>query len=321
MKVGLLLISGVGRSGTSLLQSMFAAHPYVAYMPETSFIRRYLIKGVLRRLFQTEGDDGVIRALEADRVFSRTGLSATSLIQEAIGSGGQLDATIYRSMVRSWSDVEQYWVGDKDPRLIEFYPVVKAIFPAAVVLNIIRDPRDVLASKKKAAWSKGSHVWKHIFANRVQLKLGQSNGPRLFGENYHEIIYEELIASPEVVLTELCRKIGLPFDEAMLSFGDAARKLVSESEVSWKKETFGPLLKDNKEKWKSALSPREIRLTELCCREAMAAGKYESDKRKHHYSLTDRLWILAGSIVIKLAAYPYLVYRHLTVTRVCRRLE
>ena len=311
-------IVGVGRSGTSLLQSMFAAHPVINYMPETSFIRRYLIKGVLGRLYRAEGENAVIRELESDPVFSRTGLRAESLIQEAIRFGGPLDVAVYRAMVYSWSDGDKYWVGEKDPRLIEFCPVVKALFHDAIVVNIIRDPRDVLASKKQAAWSKSSHVWKHIFANRVQLWLGRFNGPRLFGGNYHEIIYEELIAEPEAVLNELCRKMGLPFDEAMLSFGDAARKLVSEDEVSWKKETFGPLLKNNKEKWKSTLSPREVCLTESCCREAMVAGEYTPDTRKHQYRLIDRLWVLAGAVIIKLATYPYLVYRHLSATKACQ---
>lgn len=320
MGVRLLLISGVGRSGTSLLQSMFAAHPDVAYLPETSFIRRYLTKGVLERFFLTKGEGGVVRALETDPVFKRTGLSAVSLIRDAIDDGGQMDVAIYRSMLYSWSGGEKKIVGDKDPRLIEFYPVIKSLFPAAIVINIIRDPRDVLASKKQAVWSKGSHVWKHIFANRVQMMLGRTNGPRLFSDNYHEIIYEELIASPETVLDELCRKVGLIFDEVMLSFNDAARNLVSVSEVSWKKETLGPLLKDNKEKWKSTLSSREVRLTELCCREAMIVGKYEPDKRKYYYSLADRLWILTGILIIRLATYPYLVYRHFTVTKACNRL-
>ncbi len=189
------------------------------------------------------------------------------------------------------------------------------------MINIIRDPRDVLVSKKKAAWSRRGHVWKHIFANRVQLKLGVVSGPKVLGPHYHEVIYEELIADPERVLRELCANIGLPFDSAMLDFGDAAKKLVSKEEVSWKKETFGPLLSDNKEKWREGLSAREIVLTELCCRQAFRIGGYQFDSGSKSLSLRDRLWVLAGAAAIMLMDWPYRLYRNYSVKRACKRLR
>lgn len=299
---------------------MLAAHPAVAYMPETSFLRRYVATGALDALFASDGEGDVIAVLEKDAVFARSGLNVTSLVQQTLTTDGLLDAAIYRAMVRAKTSDEQPWVGDKDPRLIEYLSVVGNVFSDAQVVNIIRDPRDVLASKKKAAWSSGGHVWKHIFANRIQLKLGCMEGPRLFKDQFHEIIYEELISSPREVLGALCRKIGLPFDDAMLSFGEAAKELVSKSELGWKKETFGPLLKDNKEKWKKSLPPREIVLTEICCGEAMAIGNYAPDDRKHKFSFSDRLWIMAGATVIKLGTFPYMVYRNFVVARACKRL-
>jgi len=68
-----------------------------------------------------------------------------------------------------------------------------------------------------------SHVWKHVFANRIQLKLSRSLGQKLLKDRYHEIIYEELIAQPEPILRDLCKYIGIPFDETMLDFGCAAK--------------------------------------------------------------------------------------------------
>ena len=53
-------------------------------------------------------------------------------------------------MSQIYSDKNKYWVGDKDPRLTEFLPIVKSLYSMAIVVNIIRDPRDVLVSKKQA---------------------------------------------------------------------------------------------------------------------------------------------------------------------------
>ena len=49
-----IFIVGVGRSGTSLLQSMFASHPEVKFIPETAFIRRYVLNGELEYQFKSE---------------------------------------------------------------------------------------------------------------------------------------------------------------------------------------------------------------------------------------------------------------------------
>lgn len=321
MNKNMLFIVGSGRSGTSLLQSMFAAHPEVACLPETGFIRRRVFPGHLQSIYQHHGEQAVKEDLAIDDYFIRTGLDASSVVTRAVARKGQLDAAVYKEMLISYSYMGIFWVGDKDPRAVEFFRLLDAVLPNAHVIHVFRDPRDVLASKKEAGWSRTGHVWKHIFANRVQFNLGQRNGPIVFGKNYHEIAYEELIATPDAVLSDLCRKIGLRFDVKMLSFGDAARRLVSKKEVGWKKETFGPLLTNNKGKWLSALTPREIRLCELCCSDVMVSGKYKRDKRKHRYCMRDQLWIFVGAIIIKLATYPYLVYRYYTEVRICRRLR
>lgn len=315
----LLFVVGVGRSGTSLLQSMFAAHQMVAYMPETSFFRRYVSTGILAGLYASGGEAAVVQRLSQDEAFARAGLDASVLVQRAVELGGPLDSEIYCQVIRAQHRNSVAWVGDKDPRLIEFLPLVASSFMDATVVNIIRDPRDVLLSKKKAAWSRSGHVWKHIFANRVQLKLGHCWGPRLFGENYHEIVYEELISSPSETLLHLCERIGLPFDEAMLDFGNAAKSLVSTSELSWKKETLGPILTQNIGKWKTGLTRREVALADLCCREAFRLGGYRPDDRSDRLSLRDKLWVLMGAGAIFLLDWPYRIYRGHKVRKACKR--
>ena len=143
------------------------------------------------------------------------------------------------------------------------------------------------------------------------MRLGRIWGPRLFGTNYHEVIYEELITSPQEVLSRLCDRISLPFNPSMLSFGEVAKKLVSKSELSWKKETFGPLLPSNKEKWKTELPQREVVLTEFCCKEVFAAGGYKADDRKRRLSLLDMLWVFSGVALVYLAEWPYRAYRQI----------
>lgn len=313
-----LFVVGVGRSGTSLLQSMFAANPSMVFMPETAFVRRYLATGCLGRLHDKQGKSAVIECLSNDEAFSRSRLDISELDRSVFEPGQSLELSIYRQMIQAHTTTDTSWVGDKDPRMIEFLPLLSSLFSNPTVVHIIRDPRDVLLSKKKAAWSRKGHVWKHIFANRVQLKLGRMSGQRVLGLNYHEVIYEDLISSPHRVLSTLCEEIGLPFHDAMLAFGEAAKKLVSESELSWKKETIGPLLPENKEKWKAGLDDREIVLTEICCQEAFRVGGYRLDDRKPRLSVFDKLWIVSGAAVIFVADWPYRLFRNYRVWRACK---
>jgi len=316
----ILFIVGVGRSGTSLLQSMFASNPFVSFISETGFIRRYLTKGVLEKLYVKRGMSGATLHLAQDKAFNRTGLDAEVLLGEAIKSRGLLDRAVYVKILNAYNADNAVYVGDKDPRLIEFLPLLASLFDCVEVLNIIRDPRDVLLSKKKAAWSAHGHVWKHIFANRMQLSLGRYWGPRLFYGNYHEVIYEDLISDPNTVLSQLCVKIGIPYDSAMLSFGIAAKTLTSDSELSWKKETFGPLLSNNKEKWRIGLSSKEIALTELCCRDAFAAGGYQLDEHNRlKLSWFDKAWVFLGAALIFIADRSYRYYRNFVVYQACKR--
>ena len=312
-----IFIVGVGRSGTSLLQSMFASNKHVCYLPETGFIRRFLVSGLLQKCYFLDGRDTVVDVLNSDLKFKRFGFSAEKLFVNSNDNGSFNIPDFYDRIINLFSDDTFEFIGDKDPRLIEYLLFMSSFFPSSHVINIIRDPRDVLLSKMKAKWSRSSHVWKHIFANRVQLKLGVSAGTKNFGLRYHQIIYEELIEDPERVLSNLCFDIGLPFDFAMLQFDDAAKKLVSQEEISWKKETFGPLLVGNVDKWKEGLSPREAFLTELCCRQAFKIGGYKFASPIKFLSLADWLWVAVGASVIILLDWPYRLYRGYTIKRAC----
>ncbi len=321
MALPLLFIVGVGRSGTSLVQSMLASHPKVTCLPETSFLRRMAANSTLQSVYENQGEQGVVQALREDEFFCRIGLDAADIVARALSQGGFLDAAVYREMLTSFAGEESTWVGDKDPRAIEFLSLLKFVAPNTHVIHIFRDPRDVLASKKKAAWSKAGHVWKHVFASRVQFRMGRSLGPLSFGKKYHEVCYEELLVAPAHVLTTLCEDLGLEFYESMLSFGDAARKLVSDKEMSWKKETLGPLLNKNSDKWKKDLQPKEIKLTELCCHESIRGGGYQTDDRECKLGFRDKLWVRLGWLLITLATTPYILYRNYKVRSLCRRIK
>ncbi len=270
-----VFIAGVGRSGTSLLHSMLNAHPDVAFPPETHFFRRYVARGRTRRAVAAGTVADLRATLAADHDLRRASVDLDDLL--AGERDGSVDtARVFEALLAAVARRSgKARVGDKDPRSIDHLRAIAAVFPDALVLHVIRDPREVLLSRTKAEWSKGRPWWQHALLAEDQLRTGRRLGPKLFGDRYLEVRYEALVSAPEHVLGEVARHIGVVYSPTMLDFSASAASLVDARERSWKKETLGPLLQGNREKWRVGLAPRQVRFVEEVSVEAFERLGYE----------------------------------------------
>ena len=274
----LIVIVGVGRSGTSLLQSMLASHSTINGIPETSFFRRYIcsLKNSIRTNYSRRE---ILSVLGADSRMKRLDVDLEKICPEQSQlsrSASHSFLKIYESILslnRKSNDGEL--ICDKDPKLIEFLPVVKAI-PGSKIVLMIRDPRDILLSKKKAEWSSKRPPLLNILTGFIQMKLACGNKSFDKDSTIHVVVYEKLIHDPVVSLSSLCNFLDLEFEPSMLNFGVHAKHLVAADEYSWKKETLGPLLTENANKWESHLSHSEVAVIEKLSGDAFRIGGYKS---------------------------------------------
>ncbi|MAT71684.1 MAG: hypothetical protein CMJ58_19430 [Planctomycetaceae bacterium] len=288
---GAIFIVGVGRSGTSLLQSMLHAHPQIRFLPETGFFRRYVADRRPRRW----SPERLQETLATDQQFQRAGIEPQDAARE--GAWG-----LYLQMRKSAAGASPpRYVGDKDPRSIECLPEVKRRFPDAIVIHVMRDPRDVLLSRMKAKWSAGRPWWVHPLIYRSQFRRGRIDGARLFGEQWIELKYETLIAQPRSTLERLCEQLSLAYHPDMLAFSQAAQELVARDELSWKKETLGQLLADNAGKWRRELTSFQALFVEAACKEAFVDVGYERLSNTEKLRWRDRL-LLGASPAIRSAS-------------------
>ncbi len=279
-----IYIVGVGRSGTSLLQSIIASHSSVFALPETSFLRRYIY------------NDN--KNISSDRHLSRVPDLKEALINLEDPCSKLSLYTCYKEyLIRQNKDI----ILEKDPRLIEYAEEIINSSIQCKVVNIFRDPRDVLASKKKAKWSSGRTLLNYLVASRVQLR----DAEELANNNsFYSVKYEELIQNTEKVLSEICDFLNIEFEFTMLSHQNSARKLVHKDEVSWKKETFKPINSSNSNKWVEELTNVEALSSFYTVEEFCLKNGYLNENLKYSF-----MEIVQAKLISKMARLFALCYR------------
>lgn len=311
-----IFIVGVGRSGTSLLQSMMGSHSKVAFPSEISFLRRFLFSGRL----SNEEAEGVFRLLNADSKLRELDLDLSEIHKGCRQlSGEEYAIAFYREILRCVARKKSGVIcGDKDPRNVEFLRLLALVCPAVRILHIFRDPRDVLASKKEAEWSKNRPIWQHLLAGCSQIELCKNAADGFLKGRVMHIQYEHLISQPEEVLMDVCDFVEIQYEPSMLAFQGEGRRLAHSHDVSWKRETWGPLKCDNFDNWRTALRIEEIYTVEEVCRETIEWGGY----RRGDYSLGDltRCRLKAAALMIRIGARCYCWFRALNNAIVAQRL-
>lgn len=262
-----VVVVGVGRSGTSLVQAMLHAHPKVSFLPETHFFRRYSGPAFSRRWWRLRGPDAFAQQLLSDREFGRAGFDPGEVLAP-FRSGGETfhPHRAYRRLLALHGRREKVQiVGDKDPRLIDYLPELERRVSRVRVVHVIRDPRDVLVSRRRAAWSRDRTDVSHLLAYRAQMRRGRTTGRRCLGERYLEVRYEDVLREPRETLSRVCKHLGVQYHPAMMAFGERADELVTDEEWQWKKETTGPLKRDNIGNWRGEVARQTLQMVERIC--------------------------------------------------------
>ncbi|MCF7914823.1 MAG: sulfotransferase [Spirochaetaceae bacterium] len=279
-----IFIVGVGRSGTSLLQSMLNAHSCIAFPPETHFVRRYITPNVswaeARKLIP---QDPYLNRMQLD------------LFELADSASGVID--FYKKCMRAYMNKKgKSFIGDKDPKNIENILTIRHSFPGALIVHIYRDPRAVIASRLKAEWSKDSPLYQHILAYKAQHNYMVRNAG-IFTDNYVEVKYEDLLTRPRKLLTPLLGKLGLEFEPGMLEYFKHSDEVVTGNEKSWKANVYNPVMKENISKWKSQLSTRNRNQIEAALYPEMRSRGYAYTKAS---MLKSRLYKIVAMLYCRL---------------------
>ncbi len=299
-----VFIVGVGRSGTSLLQSMLNAHSGITSIPEAQFFRKYLGSKKLRRRIEKYGTEKFKKVLNSDVTFQRLSIDPATL--KSLGQKSFSVLNVYEEIIEiSKARKQKSILVDKDPRNLELIKDIFMLIQGAKIIHIIRDPRDVVNSKTKAKWSANRPYWLHAMIGEAQLKRGSRTAEAMDDKTYFSLLYEDLLKSPEKVLKQVCSFIGVPYEENMLRFNESAKELVTESEMQWKKETLQPLNSSNVDKWKANFSFFQVTLIESLSPWTMRNFTYKSHGNPKNLGFIDRIRLLVFQFGAKVFSLLY----------------
>lgn len=253
-------ILGAPRSGTSLLGRMLGSHPALAMPDEIKLFETFL---PLLPLYGDLRQPKRLRRLVEDMLGWRwvRRLPDPPPVEAVLARVARHDLPgVIEALLAAWAagQGKERW-GDKTPSNLYFWPLIAGAFPGSPIIHILRDGRDVVLSQIQAPFGPktvagAAERWVR-FVSEIRA-IGDQAGSR----PYVEIRYEDLLARPEATIGRVLEALGEPFDPAVLQFHENARPVGTDPVND--RNIHRPLQVANREKWRDALSRRDLEALE-----------------------------------------------------------
>ena len=236
-----IVIGGCYRSGTSLVRRLLDSHSAIHCGPEIKFFldfyNQYTVDdptGPVRFLFSARS------VLPDPDLLEITGAAFVSIHQRAAQIAGK----------RRWAD--------KCPENVLYTAEWSSLLGDDwVLLHVVRNPLDTLASIKEADWQDALPA---NFDSRIDVYIRYLEAGIAFGAahpaRYRMILYEELVSDPQTVLSALMHWLNEEFESGQLSFNSRPHQLGLED---MKILNTSEVHRDSIGRWREILTPDESR--------------------------------------------------------------
>ena len=202
-----IFIVGMPRSGTTLVEQILASHSNVEATDELPFLNQFGLE-----LERAEGYAKALADFDADR--------QASYAQKYLDQSQP-----YRKLGRP------YFI-DKHPINFLHIGLIKALFPKAKIINVIRDPLDNAIGLFKMYFSEGAEysfsMQGIIYHWQGYLTLMRHWEQLYPGEMMH-LSYEDLAHNPEKKITDILEYCGLAVEDQCFRFYESDRPVLTPS--------------------------------------------------------------------------------------------
>lgn len=271
--IGRVFLVGCPRSGTTLLQTLLAAHPSVVSFPETHFFSRVRAAYWPLRKIGLASRRGRRRLVEFFEEIDRPDLAPSGVAPITVrGSTGTLIDGLDR--IAREHDASA-WI-EKTPIHLHYIPLIERHLSDARFIHIVREGIDVVASLYEVTqrfperWGGERNIDRCIdrWKQDVEHTLHHVSRP-----HHTAVEYETLLRRPEPVLRDLCTFLGLDYEERMLGeYAAGASDLYLEQE-EWKSNVEKRLRPPTHEKFERVFTPDEQEYIHEACASTMQQWK------------------------------------------------
>ncbi len=266
-------IVGIGRSGTSLLQSLLNQHPKVFAGPENYFVRFFHPNWKNKTKFN--GQD--IKLINQYNL-------AFNQLQLPIGFETKSFEDMYANNFYSFctenylqynnsatNSKEISLIIDKNPINSTYIKEILSFNPSAKFIFMMRDYRANLLSRKESVHFNSSNIyynairWRY-FTNKILKE--QEKKP----DHFHIVKYEDLVQQPQSTFNEIIRFLNMEpceLSKEMTQEQKAYEKAVSEIKQERIEKKYSDLAQGifthRMEQWKTKLTQEEIEIADYIC--------------------------------------------------------
>jgi glycosyltransferase involved in cell wall biosynthesis len=239
---GRVFLVGCPRSGTTLLQSLLAAHPRLASFPESHFFPYLVPDDPWQRAAEQASEEARPRWNSFMEEIGRPDL-ALRLPASAHTIREYVEAFVSVLDALTLEQRKDWWL-EKTPDHIRFLDVIEEYIRGARFVHLIRNGADVVASLYEVT-RQHPKTWGGAWsADRCIDKWNEDVGRSLAcaqKPNHILVRYEELVDRPQSILKAICGFIGIDFHGGMLEeHAQAAHSVILTKEV-WKLRAAMPV--------------------------------------------------------------------------------
>jgi hypothetical protein len=308
-KTGFFFIIGNGRSGTTLLRTLFDAHPQVNIPLECQLIINLSKKFAKVKFWDAALINDFITEIYKQRRFSEWKISKNTLKENlAICIGANSFSTIIKAVYLSYSSNfnknEIKLIGDKTIINALYIKQLIMLFPDAKFIHITRDYRDrnlSLTGKKLTSSSIALKTMQWKYTQQKILKVITN-----FPDRIYTIRYEDFVNEPRMHFEKICKFLKINYYSSVFEYyldEKIPEKIYKKEFIdSWQNNLFKPINTNRSGIWKTEMSEYQIEISDYIAGEIAEIYGYERVYKK-------------SNLKIKLAIFPYSVLHNLVIYR------
>lgn len=306
-----IFITGIFRSGTTLLTRSLAAHTKVdiTYQPFTSLFRAALEKFWLSSGYQSPrpmGDPELLERFYEEFTGSVLSMNFTqdeiANIKDRVRKDYKIDSAEKRADARKAFDKasgdtffelfisalfnlkdisgcgKETVTGIKEIWCEDFLPAFLSQNSVTIkCIHLIRDPRAIVVSRNYGNYlrkSCGGQKYPLLFIARSWRRSVSLHRKLQGSANYFPVHYEDLVRFPEKVLREICDFLGIDFDRKTIDFSQYKGEDGKPWHGNIDSRKFTNIDSDSSTRWEKIISENDLFLCEFLCSAEMEYEGY-----------------------------------------------